>query len=96
MDRILLAVDGSEHSMRAATLAGELSFSLGAPVDVINVVQDGTPVVPGVVHEYAHLEHIDLTRRDLLRSMGTEVLSLAAMKVKEAGGDVGNITKLDD
>jgi hypothetical protein len=29
MDQILLAVDGSDHSMRAAVFAGELSFEFG-------------------------------------------------------------------
>ncbi len=89
MERILLAVDGSEHSMRAATLAGELSFRFGAPVDILNVVPEGTPVVPGSVHEYAQLEHVYITQRDLLKSVGTDLIGVATAKVKEAGGDVG-------
>ncbi|MEA1903601.1 MAG: universal stress protein [Actinomycetota bacterium] len=91
MDRILLAVDGSEHSIRAATLAGELSFRFGAPVDVINVVPDGTPIVPGAVHEYAQLQRVSLTQRDLLESLGGEIVAVASHKVKEAGGDVGKL-----
>jgi nucleotide-binding universal stress UspA family protein len=89
MDRILLAVDGSAHSMRAADLAGELSFRLEAPVDVINVVPSGQPLVPAAIHEYAQLEDVQLTQRELLKSIGTEVVAEASMKVKEAGGDVG-------
>lgn len=89
MRRILLAVDGSEHSMRAATLAGELSSKFGAPVDILNVVPEGTPVVPGAVHEYAQLEHVYVTQRDLLQSVGTDLIAVASIKVIEAGGDVG-------
>lgn len=88
MKKILLAVDGSEHSMRAATLAGDFSYRFEAPVDIINVVPEGTPMVPGAVHEYAQLENVYVTQRDLLRSAGTEILAVAAAKVKEAGGDV--------
>lgn len=40
MNRILLAVDGSDHSERAARVAGELSGGLGLPVDVVNVVSE--------------------------------------------------------
>jgi len=88
MDRILLAVDGSDHSMRAAALAGELSLKLSAPVDIVNVVAEGIPVVPDAVHDYAELEHVYLTQRDLLRSVGSDVIAVAAAKVKAAGGDV--------
>lgn len=88
MERILLAVDGSEHSMRAATFAGELSFKFGAPVDILNIVPEGTPVVPGAVHEYAQLEHVYVTQRDLLRSVGSDLIAVASANVKEAGGDV--------
>lgn len=94
MERILLAVDGSEHSMSAATLAGEISFRFGIPVDVLNVVPEGMPVVPGAVHEYAQLEHVHVTQRELLKSVGSDVVAVAAMKVKEAGGDVAALEVL--
>jgi nucleotide-binding universal stress UspA family protein len=89
VNRILLATDGSEHSMRAATLAGELSSHFEVPVDIINVVPDSTPVVSGAVHEYAKLEQTYVTQRDLLKSLGTEVVGRAASHVNDAGGDVG-------
>ncbi|MFV1962429.1 MAG: universal stress protein [Acidimicrobiia bacterium] len=89
MKRILLAVDGSDHSMRAATLAGELSSHFEAPVDVINVVPDNTPVVSGAVTEYAQLESTYINQRDLLKSVGTEVVAKASTLVKESGGEVG-------
>lgn len=40
MNKIVLAVDGSKHSLRAAEMAGVLSAALDATVDVINVVSD--------------------------------------------------------
>lgn len=89
MDRILLAVDGSDHAIRAAAFAGELSFRFEAPVDIINVIPEGSMVIPGPVHEYAALERVYLTQRDLLKSAGTELIARATRTVKEAGGDLG-------
>ncbi len=89
MKRILLAVDGSDHSMRAAILAGELSSHFEAPVDVINVVPGNTPVVSGAVTEYAQLESTYINQRDLLKSVGAEVVAKASTLVKESGGEVG-------
>lgn len=88
MKRILLAVDGSEHSMRAATMAGELSKHLDASVTVINVVPEARMAMPVEIQEYAQLEHVYMTQRDLLKSAGTDIVAKAAAKVVEAGGKV--------
>jgi len=92
MDRILLAIDGSEYSMRAAALSGELSERLGAIVDIINVVSDATMIRPtGVFGEYAQLENVVITQRDLLKSAGTEVVAQAAKVVGDSGGKVDEV-----
>lgn len=70
MRKILLATDGSEHSVRAAHTAGQLSSAMQTPVDVINVVSDGALVTAGPIHEYARAEQIAITQRELLQSMG--------------------------
>ena len=88
MERIVLAVDGSDHSMKAAELAGELSSRFNALVDVLNVVRDDAPIVPGAVHEYAQLEKLTITQRDLMQSAGSEVTEMAKAKVEAAGGEV--------
>lgn len=88
MRKILLAVDGSEHSARAATFAGELSRKLGASVVVLNVVNEARMMTPSVVAEYAELENAYITQRDLLESIGTDLIAQAAARVTEAGGDV--------
>ncbi len=89
MDRILLATDGSEHSMRAAKFAGELSSAFKAPVDIINVVPETAIVVPGAVGVYAQLENVLITQRDLLESAGTEIVAQASALVTESGGSIG-------
>lgn len=88
MDKILLAVDGSEHSMRAAAMAGELSGHFKAPVTIINVVPEARVAMPVEVQEYAQLEHVYMTQRDLMRSAGADIVGRAAAKVVEAGGEV--------
>lgn len=92
MKRILLAVDGSEHSDRAADLAGELSAGLGAEVDVLHVVPE-TDLLPARLHAYAHdytqLEQAYVTRRRLLEKAGNEIVAAAADAVRGAGGKVG-------
>lgn len=89
MKKILLAIDGSDHSKRAAQVAGELSAGLRIPVDVVNVVSDATLVTAGPVHEYARIEKIALSQRELLQALGADLVVQAANTVREAGGDVG-------
>jgi nucleotide-binding universal stress UspA family protein len=89
MDRLLLAVDGSEHATRAAGLAGHLSRCLKSRVDIIHVVPETTPVMSGPVHEYSRIEELYITQRDLLESVGRKIVDEAARMVREAGGRVG-------
>ncbi|MGC2239287.1 MAG: universal stress protein [Acidimicrobiia bacterium] len=88
MESILLAVDGSEHSDRAARLAAELSRAFGAYVDVIHVVQERVILPAGAIHEYGQLENLYLTEKDVLESVGKTVEEEAARMVREAGGKI--------
>lgn len=93
MNRFLLAVDGSQCSMRAAALAGELSEGFGAIVDIINVVSNTALIRPtGAYGEYAQLENVLITQKDLLRSAGTDVVAQAAKVVGDSGGKVDEAT----
>lgn len=89
MNKIVLATDGSEHSTRAAEMAGLLSSALDVPVDVINVVADMTPVTDGAIHEYAEIEQVVINHRDLLEAIGADVIAQATSVVHKAGGKVG-------
>jgi len=90
MNKILLAVDGSEHSIRAARLAGDLSWSMDAQVDIIHVVAEAILLPQGALQEYAQLEHVNITRRQILESAGRQVVTEAAGLVRQAGGKVDN------
>lgn len=90
MERILLAVDGSEHAQRAARVAGELSKGLGATVDVVNVVPERRMVPGDAMVDRGSLEHVYGTERDLLRQAGQRVVDQAARIVRDAGGSVND------
>lgn len=88
MKRILLAIDGSAHSKRAAQVAGELSAGLDVPVDVVNVVSNTASISAGPIEEYARIEKIAITQRELLQSLGADLVVHSASDVREAGGRV--------
>ena len=92
MRRILLAVDGSDHSSRAAELAAELSSCFGAEVDIVHIVpeRDLIPVhLHPFVHDFSQLEHTYVVRRDVLEETGRRIVGGAANTVRDAGGTVG-------
>lgn len=86
MERLLCATDGSDHAKRAARFAGELSYRFGVPADLLNVVPEDMPALPGV---YAQLEHVYITKRELLQAAGDRIVAEAASIIEEIGGDVG-------
>ncbi len=92
MRRMLLAVDGSEHSTRAAEMASRLSSCLKVPVDITHVVPE-RDLIPMHVHPFAHdtskLEQSYATRRDLLEEAGRRIVEAAADVVRDGGGEVG-------
>lgn len=88
MDRIVLAVDGSECSRRAARLAGQLSRCLDTEVDVLHVIERAPLVPPEVVDEFERIEHTVVTHEELLRSAGSGIVDRAATEVREGGGVV--------
>lgn len=91
MERILLAVDGSDHSNRAAEMAARLSSCFGAEVDIIHVVpeRDLVPVhLHPFVHDFSQLEHSYVARRSALEDAGRRIVSDAAAVIRERGGVV--------
>ena len=88
MDRILLAVDGSDHSERAAKVAGELSRCTGAAVEVVHVIPDRAAVTGTALHAYAQVEDVYVTQRELLVTGGEELLGRITRLVEDEGGAV--------
>ncbi len=86
---IVLAVDGSEHSDRAARFAGELSEWSGGVVDILHVVHEPDVIPAAVVREYSNLENVYVSQRDVLENVGAQVIANAAQIVRSSGGKVG-------
>ena len=91
MERLLLAVDGSAHADRAATLAGHLSAGLGAVTDVLHVIADRSVDLSGGVAYYGDLEQVYGARREAEREAGIRIADEAAKLVVAAGGAVGTV-----
>lgn len=89
MTCILLAVDGSDHARRAAEMAGTLSKALEMSVDVVHIVPEAAMAHSAEIAEYARIEKVTITHRELLQSAGADVVTSAAAIVLDSGGQVG-------
>lgn len=85
IEKILVPVDGSEHSDRAVAFAGDLALHHGADVVVLHVVHGGAPRLPDDVATYARVEHLNLTPRDLRLTAGRGILDRAEKRLRDDG-----------
>lgn len=86
MDRVLAAVDGSEHALHAVELAAELAAACGADLHLVHVLTDTrSGRIPRGLEEYEHLEHLELTEAALLRSAAEQMVATAAERARAAG-----------
>ncbi|WP_112322263.1 universal stress protein [Oceanibium sediminis] len=72
IDKILLAVDGSENAQRALDVASELALNLDAALFIVHVLMHGSP--PKELMRMAEVEHII----DKARTTAIPQLSLIA------------------
>lgn len=98
MKRILVAVDGSEPARRAARRAADLAVRYGAELVLVNVLPSGAhEVVPKELADFAEIEHLHLTKGDLLRSVAEQILHQAEADVRELGvAEVRSVVETGD
>jgi nucleotide-binding universal stress UspA family protein len=85
MEKILVAVDGSDHAARAVDVAAELAAKYGAQLIVLHVMTGGAYEVPSGMQEYGEIERMYQTERDILAGAAETIVSEAATRVTSAG-----------
>lgn len=86
MERMLAAVDGSEHALRAVRVAAELAGRFDASLHLLHVQTSvGSSRIPRDLAQYEHLEHLELSEAALLRSAAEQMLASAAQEARLAG-----------
>lgn len=86
MDRVLAAVDGSEHALRAVRLAAELASRCEAELHLVHVLTDTrSGRIPRGMEEYERLEHLELSEATVLREAAEQMLETAAEQARAAG-----------
>ena len=92
---IIVAVDGSDESDRAVDWAAKLAECDDVPLTVVHVIaRAASNRVPPSMEEYARIEHVTLTERDLLRAAADKIVDRAATRARDAGAPKVDTTVL--
>ncbi len=83
--KLLVALDGSNHSLKAVDFASEIAASLKAKVIILYVVK--TYELPEGIREYADLEHIPGTNLEIVKKVAGDLVSNTQRRAREKGVD---------
>jgi len=98
MKVILVPTDGSDHAGKAVKLAADLAQKYGAKLIAMHVMSPSwSESVPEELSRYAHSEHIQATEREILESVGQQILRRAETLAAEQGlEDVETLLEVGD
>ncbi len=85
INKLLVALDGSNHSLKAVDYASEIAASLKAELIILNVVK--SQELPEGLREYAELEHIPGLDIDILKKVAGDLVSNTEKRARENGVD---------
>jgi len=93
IEKILIAVDGSEISFKAAQLGGEMAAAHGAPITLLHVVPSTT--LPKGLAEWAQSEHVSEPPSWLYaQGVADGILTSAGDRVRKGGGNALEVVQL--
>ena len=83
---ILVPTDGSDHARKAVTLAADLAQKYGARMIALHVMTSSwNDRIPEELRSYAKGEHIQATEREILETVGQQILRSAETLAREEG-----------
>jgi len=85
MERIVTAVDGSEPSLKAVSLAADLACKYGAELVLVTIGGELTAALTPEVVAYAREEHIETPLADLASARVENVLAEARLTAQAQG-----------
>ncbi len=85
INKLLVALDGSNHSLKAVDYASEIAASLKAKVILLYVVKPQE--LPEGLRDYAELEHSPGIDVDILKKVAGDLVSNAERRAREKGVD---------
>jgi len=85
INKLLVALDGSNHSLNAVDYACTIAAALKARVILLYVLK--AQEIPEGLRDYADLEHIPGLDMDILKKVAGDLVSNAEKRVRENGVD---------
>ena len=85
INKLLVALDGSNHSMKATDYACTIAAALKAKVILLYVIKPQE--LPEGLRDYAELEHVSGLDIDILRKVAGDLVSNTEKRAREKGVD---------
>ncbi len=85
INKLLVALDGSNHSLKAVDFASEIAVALKAEVILLYVLK--AQEIPEGLRDYADLEHIPGIDVNILKKVAGDLVSNAEKRARENGID---------
>ena len=95
INKLLVAIDGSSHSLKAVDYASAIAAGSKARVIILTVVKvQNFQKYSAEMRKYAELEHVSVVDLDALKSIANDLVSHAEKRSREKGvGDIVTIVQ---
>lgn len=86
INKLLVAIDGSSHSLKAVEFAAEIASACNAKVFILTVIKaHPIPKVSDELRAYAKLEHIEGADFEVVKLLSNQLLSHAEQTARDKG-----------